>query len=576
LDNPSGSLALQAESLLDLESSLYYLLITRLFANKKLVPSKKFPKFIFVSGGVISGLGKGITAASTSLLLKSRGLTVSPVKCDMYLNIDAGTMNPLEHGEIFVTEDGAETDQDIGHYERFLDQNLGWENYLTAGQIYQRVLEQERALRYEGRCVEAYIHIPEEIIRRLERLTRRSDLVVVEYGGTVGEYQNVMFFEAARRLRIKYGKNVLFIHVGYLPIPPSIGEMKTKPMQQSIHELNTLGIQPDIIVCRAEQPVDNRRRKKIAFAAALEPSDVFASPDIPSIYEMPLILEEQGLTARILEKLDLEMPKRNLRSWRKMIKGVKEARGKVKVAIVGKYYTSGGFSLEDSYISVIEAVKHASWAEGAKPVIVWFDSEKLEKEGTDRLNDIDGIIVPQGWGSRGVEGKIKAAQFARENKVPYLGLCFGMQMAVVEFGRHVVGLRQANSTEANPETSHPVIHVMPDQKKYLEKHQYGGTIRLGAWKCRVRSGTKLSKAYGRACVVSERHRHRYEFNNRYRKRFEKAGMVFSGVSPDGKLVEAIEISDHPFFVGTQFHPEYKSRPLSPHPLFVEFIKACLH
>ena len=529
-------------------------------------------KFIFVSGGVISGLGKGITTASIGLLLKSSGLKVSAVKCDMYLNIDAGTMNPLEHGEIFVTDDGTEADQDLGHYERFLDQDLTRESYITAGKIYQKVLEKERALGYDGKCVEAYIHIPEEIVRRFEKLGKKTDVVIVEFGGTVGEYQNIMFFEAARRTKIKHKENVLFVHVGYLPIPPSIGEMKTKPIQQSIHELNELGIQPDIVICRSEKSIDDRRKEKIALAAALEINDIFSNPDVPSIYEVPLFLEEQGLTKRILSKLRLKPKKKDLRTWKKMVKKVKKVKQEVKIAMVGKYYTSGGFSLEDSYISVVEAIKHGAWANNVKPKILWFDSERIEKEGIEGLEGVDGIIVPQGWGSRGVEGKIKAVQYARENKIPYLGLCFGMQMAVIEFGRHVIGLKGANSTEVNPKTPYPVIHIMPEQKEYLEKHQYGGTIRLGAWPCKVLPETKLHMAYGK-WQISERHRHRYEFNNKYRQNFEKRGMKISGVSPDGKLVEAIEISDHPFFVGSQFHPEYKSRPLSPHPLFLEFIKA---
>lgn len=534
-------------------------------------------KFIFVSGGVISGLGKGITTASIALLLKSHKIKVSPVKCDMYLNIDAGTMNPLEHGEIFVTNDGTEADQDLGHYERFLDQELSQENYITAGQIYHRVLERERALEYDGNCVDAYLHIPEEIMKQFEKLGKKSAVVVIEYGGTVGEYQNVMFFEAARRMKIKYGKDVLFIHVGYLPLPPSIGEMKTKPIQQSIWQLHELGLQPDIIVCRSEKPLDERRKQKIAMAAAIEKDDIFSNPDVPYIYEVPLILEEQQMGKRIMAKLNLKSKKRNLLAWKKLNKKISKVKEEIKIGMVGKYYTSGGFSLEDSYVSVVEAIKHAAWENGLKPEIVWFDSEKLEKLGEKELTrvfeKIDAMIVPQGWGSRGVEGKIKAIQFARENKLPYLGLCFGMQMAVIEFGRHVLGLKRANTAEANPKTPHPVIHIMPDQEKYLKKRQYGGTIRLGGWKCRVLTDTRLAEIYGQPGIVSERHRHRYEFNNRYRKRYEKAGMKIAGVSPDGKLVEAVEISDHPFFIGTQFHPEYQTSPLNPHPLFIGLIKA---
>jgi len=534
-------------------------------------------KFIFVSGGVISGLGKGITTASIALLLKSRGFKVAPVKADMYLNVDAGTMNPLEHGEIFVTEDGTEADQDLGHYERFLDQKLGKNHYITAGAIYQTVLNKERALEYDGKCVEAYIHVPEEISKRFEKLGQEAEIVIIEYGGTVGEYQNVMFFEAARRMKIKYKEDVLFVHVGYLPLPSSIGEMKTKPLQQSIHELNALGIRPDFVICRSEKPVDKRRQDKIALAAALDGQDIINNPDVPSIYEVPLLLESQGLTQRLLQKLNLKPKKKDLQAWRGLIKQIKSLKKPVKIAMVGKYYSSGGFSLEDSYVSVVEAIKHAAWKQGVKPEIIWFDSEKLEKyqkkELQEQLSQIDAMIVPQGWGSRGVEGKIKAIQYARENQIPYLGLCFGMQMAVIEFGRNVLGLKKANSTEVNPKTPHPVIHIMPDQKKYLEKKQYGGTIRLGGWPCRVLAKTKLAETYAKTGIISERHRHRYEFNNQYKPKYEKAGMKISGLSPDGQLVEAIEIPDHPFFIGTQFHPEYQSSPLHPHPLFVELIKA---
>lgn len=550
-------------------------------SNFILKKQKSAVKFIFVSGGVISGLGKGITTASLGLLLKSAGIKVTPVKCDMYLNIDAGTMNPLEHGEIFVTDDGTEADQDLGHYERFLDENLNKENYITAGQIYQRVLERERALEYNGKCIEAYLHIPQEIIRRLEEIAQKTQVVVVEFGGTVGEYQNIMFFEAARRMKIKYGNSVLFVHVGYLPIPPSLGEMKTKPLQQSIHELNALGIQPDIIVCRAEKEIDDRRKEKIALTAAVDVTDIFSNPDLVTVYQAPLILEKQGLSERILKKIGLKAKKKDLKSWKNLINKIGNLKKKLKIAMVGKYYTSGGFSLEDSYASVVEAIKHASWANGVKPEIVWLDSEKVEKEGIKDLEGVDGLIVPQGWGSRGVEGKIKAIQYARENKIPFLGLCFGMQMALIEFGRNVVGLKGANSVEVDPKTPYPVIHIMPEQEKYLKKHQYGGTIRLGSWPCKLKKGSLLRDAYcknfkfqiSNLKLVYERHRHRYEFNNKYKKQFEKAGLVFSGTSPDGKLVEAVEITNHPFFVGTQFHPEYKSRPLKPHPLFVEFIKA---
>lgn len=540
------------------------------------MPLKK-TKYIFVSGGVISGLGKGIFASSLGLLLKARGFSVTLMKCDMYLNIDAGTMNPLEHGETFITHDGLETDQDLGHYERFLNQTLSRQNYVTAGQVYTEVLKKERELGYEGRCVDAYIHVPGQIVEHWEKLAEKNDLVLVEMGGTVGEYQNILFFEAARRMKIKYRENVLFIHVGYLPVPPSIGEMKSKPLQQSIQKLNELGIQPDFIVCRSEKLIDERRKEKVSLSAALENKDIIADPDLPSVYELPLFLEKQKLAAKVLKKLHLKAKKApDLHAWRQMVANSQKTKPVVRVGMVGKYYTSGGFSLEDSYVSVVEAIKHAAFSLKVKPEIVWFDSSVLEKENDFQpLLNLDALIVPQGWGSRGVEGKIKAVQLAREQKIPYLGLCFGMQMAVIEYARHVLGLKDANSTEVDPQTHAPVIHIMPDQRQYLTQKQYGGTIRLGAWPCRILKGTHLSKVYGQTGVVEERHRHRYEFNLDYREKLEKAGLKIAGISPDGKLVEAIELPDHPYFLATQFHPEYLSRPLSPHPLFVGLIRAAL-
>ncbi|MCJ7827776.1 CTP synthase, partial [Patescibacteria group bacterium] len=514
-----------------------------------------------------------ITTASISLLLQARGLKVRPMKCDMYLNFDAGTMNPLEHGEVFVTDDGKEADQDLGHYERFLGQPLGRANYLTAGQVYSEVMVKERELGYEGRCVDAYLTVPEKIIEHFETLGEGADVVMVEFGGTVGEYQNVLFFEAARRLKIKYPKRVVFVHVGYLPIPGFLGEMKSKPLQQSVQRLNSMGISPDLIVCRAEKEVDERRKEKISLAAALGKQDIVSNPDLPSVYQVPLKLEEQKVAERIGEKLGLKFGRRSLALWGNQLEKMEKAKKKVKIGIVAKYYSSGGFSLGDSYVSVVEAIKHASWELGIKPEINWFDSERFEKEkGNGKLAQMQAVIVPQGWGSRGVEGKIKAIRYARENKLPFLGLCFGMQMALIEFGRNVLGLKGANSMEVDPKTSHPVVHIMPDQKKYLAKKQFGGTIRLGAWPCEVKTGSRLAGLYGQK-KISERHRHRYEFNNEYRERYEKAGMVFAGLSPDGQLVEAIELPDHPFFVATQFHPEYKSQFLKPHPVFLGLIKA---
>lgn len=544
------------------------------------MPAKKFPqKYIFVSGGVLSGLGKGITTASIGLLLKSRGIKVTPIKCDMYLNIDAGTMNPLEHGEVFVTADGMETDQDLGHYERFLGEELSRENYITAGQVYWEIMQKERRLEFDGKCVEAYKHLPPEIVKKIDRAAQKhkAEIVLVELGGTVGEYQNVMFFEAVRRLKLERPKDVVLIHVGYLPMPPSIGELKSKPLQQSVQELNSLGLQPGFIVARSEKPLDKKRKEKIALASGLSEGEIFANPDVGSIYEVPLVLEEQSLADKILGKLGLKAKGKDLREWESLVKKIKKVRRsgeRIKIGIVGKYQTTGDYLLSDSYVCVVEAIKHAAWQLGVEPEIVWFDSEKIAEKGVGKLETVDGLIVPQGWGRRGVEGKIKAVQFARENRVPYLGLCFGMQMAVIEFARHVCGLKRANSTEVGSRTPHPVVHIMPKQKDYLKRHQYGGTIRLGQWPCKIKKGTILHRSYSRL-AVDERHRHRYEVNNRYKRSLKSKGMVVSGTSPDGKLVEAIELlkSLHPFFVGTQFHPEYQSTPLKPHPLFLAFIEA---
>jgi len=551
-------------------------------------------KYIFISGGVISGVGKGITTASVSLLLKSCGLKVAPIKADPYINLDAGTMNPVVHGETFVTEDGLETDQDLGHYERFLNENLTRLNYMTLGQVFQSVIQRERSMGYGGKCVELVPHIPEEIIQRLENLksNAKAEVVIFEIGGTSGEYQNLVFLEAARELKFNNPQDVLNIHVAYLPLPPSLGELKSKPVQASVRFLNSAGIQPDIIIGRAPRPIDEARREKIATFCGVKKEDVFSSHDAHSIYEVPEILDSQGLTRRILTKLGLGMTEPKLKTWHDFVAKIGQAKRGIKIAIVGKYFRSGDFSLEDSYICVIEAVKQACWWQGLQPKITWIDSLDVERKGTRILEGFSGIIIPQGWGSRGVEGKIATAGFARVNKIPYLGLCFGMQMAVIEFARNVCHLKDANTEEVDPKTPHPVIHIMPNQKEYLAKHQYGGTIRLGAWPCKLVKGTKTRECYRRHAefisasktilnqvqdddwFISERHRHRYELNNKYREVLAKNGMVVSGVSPDGNLVEAIELTDHPFFIGTQYHPELKSRPLSPHPLFLEFIKAC--
>jgi CTP synthase len=544
-------------------------------------------KYIFVSGGVISGLGKGITSASIAFLLNSNGLKVAPVKCDAYVNVDAGTIRPQEHGEVYVTEDGIETDQDLGHYERFINENLTRAHYITTGQIYQEVIRKERNFEYDGEDVEVVPHVPDEMIRRFKEAGRVSDadVVIVEIGGTVGEYQNVLFLEANRIMKFRDKETVLHVHVAYLPTPSHIGEMKSKPVQTSVRLLNQTMIQPDFLVCRATKPIDDRRRERLSMFCNLDPEDIIANPDVDSIYEIPMIFKQQRFDQKILKKLGIDRPVTKIYGqWRDLVETSKTVRKPVKIGMVGKYHRTGEYILPDSYVCVVESIRHAAWAMKLDPRITWFDAQDLEKhpEKIKQLSEMDGVIVPQGWGSRGVEGKIAAITHVREHRIPYLGLCFGMQMAVIEFGRNVLNLANANSEEVNAQTPHPVIHIMPKQKQYLAKRQYGGTIRLGAWPNRLMKGSQVLEAYhqggwlkGNQRVVQERHRHRYEFNLNYRDRFEKAGLKVAGISPDGKLVEAIELSKklHPFFVGVQFHPEYKSRPLKPHPLFLAFIAA---
>jgi len=545
-------------------------------ANKK---TGKEVKYIFVVGGVMSGVGKGITTASIGRILVSKGYNTSAIKVDPYINVDAGTMNPVEHGEVFVTEDGDETDQDVGNYERFLNKNIHRENYMTTGRIYSAVIAKERNLEYGGRCVQVVPDIPNEIIKRIKNAAAKdkADIMLIEIGGTVGEYENLLFLEAARMMHLAEPNNVLFIMVSFLPVPSIIGEMKTKPTQHAVRALNSAGIQPDFIIARSVASIDAPRRRKLAIFCNIQESDVISAPDISSIYEVPVNFEKDRLGERILEKFNLSKKKKDLVDWRKMIKKIKTAKKQVNIGIVGKYFSTGDFCLADSYISVIEAIKHAGAANNIKPVLHWLNTEDVEKQGVKVLKKFDGIIVPQGWGSRGSEGKIKTIRYCRENNVPYFGLCYGMQMAVIEFARNVLGFKGANSEEVDPKTAYPVIHIMLGQKELIAKKQYGGTIRLGGWLCKIVAGTHLAAAYskfGKKGTVSERHRHRYEFNSKYRAQYEKAGLKVAGTSPDGKIVEAVEITNHPFFIGTQFHPEYISRPLDPHPLFVEFIRVC--
>ena len=552
------------------------------------------PKYIFVAGGVMSGIGKGAAVASIGRILKSKGFKVTAVKIDPYINVDAGTMNPIEHGEIFVTDDGTECDQDIGNYERFLDENLLTDNYITTGRVYQAVINRERNLGYKGKCVEVVPDIPNEIISRIKKVAKNphqgrgggADFVLIEIGGTVGEYQNMLFLEAARIMKLQHPKDVLFILVSYLPIPEMIGEMKTKPTQNAVRALNEAGIQPDIILGRSRFPLDEPRKRKISCFCNVDIKDIISAPDIEAIYEIPINFEKENLGKRILKKFNLRPKKPDLKDWQKLIKIIKTAKKPIKIGIVGKYFESGKFTLTDSYISVIEAIKHAVWFHKRKPEIYWIGAEKYDPEripsgsyGARRnlekdFKNLNGIIVPGGFGSRGMEGKIKAIEFCRKNKIPYLGLCLGMQLAVIEWARNVCGIKKANSIEFSPNCPNPVISVMPEQKVLLSKKKYGGTMRLGAYKCKIKPKTISFKAY-RCSEISERHRHRYELNNGFREVLEQKGMVMAGNNPERNLVEIIELKNHPFFVGVQFHPEYKSRPLNPHPLFREFIKAAI-
>jgi CTP synthase len=534
-------------------------------------------KYIFVIGGVMSSVGKGVSSASIGKILQARGYEVSIMKIDPYINVDAGTMNPTEHGEVFVTEDGDETDQDIGNYERFIEKNILSHNYMTTGRVYRSVIQAERNLEFKGKCVEVVPHIPLEVIKRIKTVAKKTkaDIIIVEIGGTIGEYQNILFLEAARMLHIENPNNVLFVLVSYLPIPAKVGEMKTKPTQYAAQTLNSAGIQADFIICRSERPIDNKRKEKLATFCGIQKDDAIAAPDVDSIYEIPLVFKKEKLDEKILKKFSLNPRKSDLKKWSSLVATIKRAKKKIKIAVVGKYFGTGDFTLSDSYISVIEAIKHASWSKNLDPVLDWVDSEDFEKDPSSvkTLSKYDGIIVPGGFGSRGIEGTIKAIKYAREKKIPYFGLCYGMQLATIEFARHVAKLRGASSSEIDEDSKYQVINIMPDQEKKLLSQDYGGTMRLGAWSAKLKRGSKVQKAY-KALSISERHRHRYEFNNKYRAQLEKAGLIISGTSPDGHIVEIIELANHPWFIGVQFHPEFKSRPLSPHPLFVDFIKAC--
>ena len=526
------------------------------------------PKHIFVTGGVASSLGKGLTASSLGRLLKLRGLKVTMQKLDPYINVDPGTMNPFEHGEVFVTDDGGETDLDLGHYERFIDENLSRNSNATTGSIYQAVLAAERRGDYLGKTVQVIPHITDEIKRRIRRLaTEDVDVVITEVGGTVGDIEILPFLEAIRQYRKEAGRdNVCYIHVTLVPFIGPSGEQKTKPTQHSVTELRSRGIQPDVIVCRSEEPLSQSLKRKISNLCDVDERAVVNAADARNIYELPLILHDEGLDAVVCDVLRIEA-EADLSSWENVVTMVENATKPVRIGLIGKYV-----ELQDAYLSVVESIKHAGFHHGAKVQIDWIQAEEVEGLlAAGRLADLDGMVIPGGFGIRGVEGKIAAAHYARENQVPCLGLCLGMQVMTIEFARHVLGMADAHSTEFDATTTHPVIDIMNDQRDITNK---GGTMRLGAYYAVLTPGSKVATAYGEP-VVSERHRHRYEFNSQYRPRFESAGFLCSGTSPDKRLVEFIELVDHPYWVGTQAHPEFKSRPDRPHPLFRDLIGAAL-
>ena len=527
-------------------------------------------KYVFVTGGVTSSLGKGISAASIGRLLKSRGISVSILKLDPYINVDPGTMSPYQHGEVFVTDDGAETDLDLGHYERFIDENLSQLSNVTTGRIYQAVIAKERRGDYLGGTVQVIPHITNEIKERIQRVARdgRADVVIVEVGGTVGDIESLPFLEAIRQMRKDVGRtNVLYVHLTLLPALAATGELKTKPTQHSVKELRGIGIQPDVIILRSDQPVSAEVRDKIALFTDVPIEAVIVAETADTIYEVPLLFEAQGLGDLIVRDLNLEAHPADLSAWRALVERIKRPKPELEVALVGKY-----IELPDAYLSVSEALRHAGWAHDRDIKIRWVDSEALTADNYDsRLEGVAGVLVPGGFGHRGIEGKVLAARYARERRVPYLGLCLGLQCGVIELARDVAGAKGANSTEFDLFTDHPVIDFMPDQRDMEEK---GGTMRLGLYPAKLTPGSKAAEAYG-AEVIYERHRHRFEVNNSYRELLEGAGMLLSGQSPDGRLVEIVELRDHPWYVASQFHPEFKSRPDRPHPLFEGFVAACI-
>ena len=528
----------------------------------------KRPKFVFITGGVVSSIGKGLAAASIGALMEARGLRVTHVKLDPYINVDPGTMSPYQHGEVFVTDDGAETDLDLGHYERFTSARMTRANNFTTGRIYDAVISKERRGEYLGATIQVIPHVTDEIKARILEVAARVDLAIVEIGGTVGDIESLPFLEAVRQLRVELGpQNAVSIHVTLLPYIAAAGELKTKPTQHSVKELLALGIQPELLICRVDRPIGPEIKRKIAHFTNVAVEAVIAATDVSCIYELPIRLHAEGMDQQIIDRLNIWSREPDLSAWERTVEKVqKPARGSVKVALIGKYV-----HLRDSYKSLHEALTHAGIANDLHVETCYVDSEELlaDPNWEQKLAEYDAILVPGGFGDRGLEGKIRAIRFAREQRVPFFGICLGMQMAVIEFARNVCGLSGANTVEADPKAEHPVIHLMPGQRGIQDK---GATMRLGAYPCTLQDGSLAARTYGKT-RISERHRHRFEFNNEYRQQLETGGLVLSGLSPDGLLVEMVELSDHPYFVGCQFHPEFKSRPHSPHPLFVDFVRA---
>ncbi len=552
----------------------------RSLTEKKKGARTKSPKYIFIVGGVMSGVGKGISSSSIALTLQGRGLSVTAIKVDPYINVDAGTMNPTEHGECFVLKDGLETDQDMGNYERFLNIDLPAINYMTTGSVYLSVIKKERNLEYKGRNVEVVPDIPLEVIDRIKRAgtEAKADVVITEIGGTVGEYQNVLFLEAVRMMKSDMPDDVAVVMVSYLPVPGSIGEMKTKPTQTAVRSLNSAGVFADMIIARSTEPIDQKRKEKLSRFCNVRPEHVISAPDVASIYDIPLNFEKEGVSESLCRILGLKPQPSDLKAWKQFITRSKTTKSVTKIAVVGKYFSSGDFVLSDVYISVLEALKYSAYKLGTKAEITYLSSLDFET-GTRPLSSLaeyDGVLVPGGFGKTGIEGKLKVIEYVRTHKIPYFGICYGMQLAVLEYARNVLALPSVSTEEIDPKAKHLVIGIIPEQRAKIAESNMGGTMRLGAYEAVVTKGTQAYAAY-KTPIVTERHRHRYEVNPEYVDDLVAAGLVFGATSPDGQLMEMVELpaSVHPFFVGTQFHPELTARPLAPHPLFTAFIKAAM-